>query len=610
VSGDQPYYILIEASTGHTDQSDIAIDDVKFISETNTTYWSNWTSWSGCDEYCVQRRQRYCIAKFGYSCNANSAVETEERHCNPEECSGDCDFENPLNPLCSWEIVPGDLMFVRVEGRQNTTEHEGEDHDKDSGRQEEGRQSGQSRGRRSNRRWKSRTHGMGESRNETGYFLLMDSSYATYGSRARLRSRLFSPTDHAELQYSYYMKGVSVNALKIYIVVNGFKNLLHAIVGDQGDVWLVDHLKIKSQFPYRIIFEASAGIDYRADIAIDDISLHFEDVDGQWSEWSHWSNCSSDCTQIRQRQCTEPRRQGSGADCDGEEKQTRNCTGGQCFSGCGGSLFGFNGTITSPNYPEHYLNNLNCVWTVAVPIGHVSIEFLDFELESHPTCTDYDFVQIRSGNRISNLCGINGQGYTENFQTSSINITLRTDGTVTRKGFQMKWQNHIMTTIRTNTTSPPTTLPTTGPPPNGCGGRYSGTSGQFASPNFPQNYNNNHSCIWTITVPAGKRVRLQFIRFNLENNSDFVNIRSGSRQIARLTSTQGQGNAYESIINEMVVQFTSDSSVTRNGFHASWIAIDGLRPTSSSPLPLGNSTELTGGAILSSYVISANSTMV
>ena len=89
---------------------------------------------------------------------------------------GDCDFENPLNPLCSWEIVPGDLMFVRVEGRQNTTEHEGEDHDKDSGRQEEGRQSGQSRGRRSNRRWKSRTHGMGESRNESMLLILISAN--------------------------------------------------------------------------------------------------------------------------------------------------------------------------------------------------------------------------------------------------------------------------------------------------------------------------------------------------------------------------------------------------------------------------------------------------
>ena len=85
-----------------------------------------------------------------------------------------------------------------------------------------------------------------------GHFLLMDSSYATYGSWARLRSRLFSPTDHAELEYSYYMSGKSVNALKVYIVVNGFKNLLHAFVGDQGDEWLVDHLDIRSQFPYRV----------------------------------------------------------------------------------------------------------------------------------------------------------------------------------------------------------------------------------------------------------------------------------------------------------------------------------------------------------------------
>ena len=80
----------------------------------------------------------------------------------------------------------------------------------------------------------------------------MDSSYATYGSWARLRSRLFSPTDHAELQYSYYMSGKSVNALKIYIVVNGFKNLLHAYVGDQGDDWLADNLDIRSHFPYRV----------------------------------------------------------------------------------------------------------------------------------------------------------------------------------------------------------------------------------------------------------------------------------------------------------------------------------------------------------------------
>ena len=80
---------------------------------------------------------------------------------------GDCDFENPLNPLCSWEIVPGDLKFGRVRGIQNATELEEEEHDRHNGRQGEGRKREHSRERRSNRRWKSRKHGMGASRNES-----------------------------------------------------------------------------------------------------------------------------------------------------------------------------------------------------------------------------------------------------------------------------------------------------------------------------------------------------------------------------------------------------------------------------------------------------------
>ena len=54
-----------------------------------------------------------------------------------------------------------------------------------------------------------------------------------------------------------------------------------------------------------------------------------------------------------------------------------------------------------------------------------------------------DVLSIRSGNRRINLCGISGKGFIENFHSPSVTITLRTDGTVTRKGFLMKWQNRI-----------------------------------------------------------------------------------------------------------------------------------------------------------------------
>lgn len=89
---------------------------------------------------------------------------------------------------------------------------------------------------------------------------MIDSSYASYGSWARLRGKLLSPTDHAILTFSYYMNGASVNALKVYAVVNGFKHLLLAIHGNQGDLWHTKHLTVSSLYPYRVslIFSPSS----------------------------------------------------------------------------------------------------------------------------------------------------------------------------------------------------------------------------------------------------------------------------------------------------------------------------------------------------------------
>ena len=44
----------------------------------------------------------------------------------------------------------------------------------------------------------------------------------------------------------------------------------------------------------------------------------------------------------------------------------------------------------------------------------------------------------------------------------------------------------------------------------------SGSSGTFFSPDYPAPYPKNARCIWTITVPAGKRVKLKFEDFGLE----------------------------------------------------------------------------------------------
>ena len=60
-------------------------------------------------------------------------------------------------------------------------------------------------------------------------------------------------------------------------------------------------------------------------------------VDGGWSDFGDWSKCSADCgdgVQTRSRSCNNPAPANDGADCVGEETQTRWCTKGACPGGC------------------------------------------------------------------------------------------------------------------------------------------------------------------------------------------------------------------------------------------------------------------------------------
>ena len=41
------------------------------------------------------------------------------------------------------------------------------------------------------------------------------------------------------------------------------------------------------------------------------------------------------------------------------------------------------------------------------------------------------------------------------------------------------------------------------------------SNGQISSPNFPNNYDANRICIWNITVPGGKIIKLTFLNFTL-----------------------------------------------------------------------------------------------
>lgn len=68
---------------------------------------------------------------------------------------------------------------------------------------------------------------------------------------------------------------------------------------------------------------------------------------------------------------------------------------GIIITGCGGTLTGFTGTITSPNYPEPYGSNSDCNYKISVSAGSkVQLSFLDLELEDTGEDCNFDFLQV------------------------------------------------------------------------------------------------------------------------------------------------------------------------------------------------------------------------
>ena len=62
----------------------------------------------------------------------------------------------------------------------------------------------------------------------------------------------------------------------------------------------------------------------------------------------------------------------------------------------------------------------------------------------------------------------------------------------------------------------------------GCGAELSGPTGRFLSPNYPNAYNREAECYWTITVAQGSSVMLVFLDLDIERHDscayDYVEV--------------------------------------------------------------------------------------
>ena len=91
------------------------------------------------------------------------------------------------------------------------------------------------------------------------------------------------------------------------------------------------------------------------------------------------------------------------------------------------------------------------------------------------------------------------------------------------------------------------------------------------SPNFPDEYNNNAECKNLIRAPPGHQVRLVFNDFYLERLYDSLAVYDGPDESSQFIGTYS-GYRYPWTIDSsgryLYVVFTSDTSVTYSGYHA------------------------------------------
>ncbi|XP_042300793.1 adhesion G-protein coupled receptor G6 isoform X4 [Sceloporus undulatus] len=104
----------------------------------------------------------------------------------------------------------------------------------------------------------------------------------------------------------------------------------------------------------------------------------------------------------------------------------------------------------------------------------------------------------------------------------------------------------------------------------------SNPTGIFTSPCFPNDYPNSQACKWTIRAPSGFIIQITFVDFEIEEAPnciyDFLRLHTGDKEVT-LCGITARGLSFNSSGNEMIVSFTSDFSIQKRGFNASYTRV-------------------------------------
>lgn len=227
-------------------------------------------------------------------------------------------------------------------------------------------------------------------------------------------------------------------------------------------------------------------------------------------------------------------------------------------TGCGGVLTTHEGTISSPNYPQPYDHHAFCTYRISSSQGStLQIIFDDLDFEGRYYC--FDSVEVLDGKTTKSLTGgpicNRTTPFTLTTTENTATIQFMSDASDTGRGFSLRYK-----TV--------------------CTRRLSGFSGVIETPNFPDNYPHHTDCEWTIEVPLGNTVGIEFSHFGLEvphfnDHCDFdymeiAQLDAEEKDVERKRYCSARPKPFESSARFVQVKFHSDVSQSENGFRMEW----------------------------------------
>ncbi|XP_029379594.1 ovochymase-2 isoform X2 [Echeneis naucrates] len=218
------------------------------------------------------------------------------------------------------------------------------------------------------------------------------------------------------------------------------------------------------------------------------------------------------------------------------------------------------GVIRNPALPtDHYGNNELCVWSISVPPGHfLLLEFEQFDVENDSYCR-YDRLTVSVGTHkpVGIFCGSVPRTPLLLIHSQNATLLFSSDTSRAGSGFAVRYRA------------------VEGRSDPGCGTVVLVQNQTIVhTPNYPQSYSNDCVLRWVIYAPRGHVVKLEFADVELEESDgclyDSLTVLGDVERTEEIAVLCGGGVpppvlSYHSV---MVLQFTSDSSITHRGFRA------------------------------------------